>query len=493
MIVVLGDAMIDLHVYGVVERISPEAPVPIVRHRSDRAVPGGAGNVAVNIAALGSAVTLIGIVGDDKDGGQLAALLQESRVTFEPVIVPGRATSLKTRVMAGNQHILRIDREDVSAISRNVEDSILEQVEAALSEAKILAISDYAKGLLTDRVLEESIGLARKRDIPVVIDPKRHDFSRYAGAHLIKPNRLELAAASGMPCSTDEEVEQAAGMMCKRTGAALMVTRSEKGISYFAPHMRAIHMPTAAKAVFDVSGAGDTAFAVIAYGMANRLTVEQIMRLANLAAGIVVSKPGTATVSLEEIRAATANYEAHPVFRKGEIVSRESAMAIREGWRRQGLSVGFTNGCFDLLHPGHIAVLRGAARHCDRLVVGLNSDSSVSRLKGASRPIQSEAARAAVLSAIDCVDLVVVFEEETPLSLIEMLMPDVLVKGADYTEDRIVGADVVRAAGGRVERVELVAGQSTTDLIRRVAPGPTEATATSSVRPVDSSRRRVTI
>ncbi len=379
----------------------------------------------------------------------------------------GRMTTSKTRVMGGSHHLMRIDREDLSPISEAVEDEVLARLKSILRRVRALAISDYAKGMLTDRVLVGAIAMARAEGVPVIVDPKRRDFSLYAGADVIKPNRAELAAASGLHCHTDDEVIRAAEAVMRQTGANLLVTRAEKGMSYFSSGAVPIHMPTQAKLVFDVSGAGDAVMATFAYGLVGRLPIEQTMRLANLSAGIVVSKPGTATITLDELRAEAALHEEASAFRKGGLASVDEARAIREHWRRQGLSVGFTNGCFDLLHPGHVAILRGAARLCDRLVVGLNSDESVARLKGPTRPVQRANARAAVLGAIDCVDLVVVFENDTPFDLIGALVPDVLIKGADYTEEQIVGADVVRAAGGRVERIKLVEGQSTSDLIRR--------------------------
>jgi D-beta-D-heptose 7-phosphate kinase / D-beta-D-heptose 1-phosphate adenosyltransferase len=326
--------------------------------------------------------------------------------------------------------------------------------------------------MLTDRVLVGAIAMARARGVPIIVDPKRRDFSLYAGADVIKPNRVELAAASGLSCVTDEEVLRAAEAVMRQTGAALLVTRAEKGMSYFSPGSLPIHMPTQAKLVFDVSGAGDAVMATFAYGLVGDLPIEQTMRLANLAAGIVVSKPGTATITLDELRAEAALQEESAAFRRGGLASVGEARAIREHWRRRGLSVGFTNGCFDLLHPGHVAILRGAARLCDRLVVGLNADESVTRLKGPTRPVQRATSRAAVLGAIDCVALVVIFDEDTPYNLIGALMPDVLIKGADYSEDQIVGADVVRSAGGRVERIKLVEGQSTSELIRRANVRP---------------------
>ena len=466
-IVVLGEAMLDIFVTGEVERISPEAPVPVVRHRRDKLTPGGAGNVACNIAGLGGAPTLITLLGDDAEGRSLIALLRTAGVKVEPIVTSARMTISKTRVMGGSHHLLRIDREDSGPIPAAVEDAVLAKLEEVLPKARALAISDYAKGMLTDRVLACAIAMARAAGIPVIVDPKRRDFSLYAGAHILKPNRAELAAASGVPCHSDEDVASAAEVVIRQTGAALLVTRSEKGMSYFADGEQPIHMPTHAKLVFDVSGAGDAVLATLAYGLVGALPIEQTMRLANIAAGIVVSKPGTATVTLDELRAEAALHETSDAFRKGGLATVEEARAIREHWRRQGLSVGFTNGCFDLLHPGHVAILRGAARLCDRLIVGLNADDSVARLKGPTRPVQGAAARAAVLGAIACVDLVVLFDDDTPYDLIGALMPDVLIKGADYAEDQIVGADVVRAAGGRVERIGLIDGQSTSELIRR--------------------------
>jgi D-beta-D-heptose 7-phosphate kinase/D-beta-D-heptose 1-phosphate adenosyltransferase len=476
-IAVLGEAMLDIFVTGDVERISPEAPVPVLRHRRDKLVPGGAGNVACNIANLGGAPILITLVGDDSEGASLMALLGAEGVTIEAVVTKGRMTTSKTRLMGGSHHLMRIDREDSSPISAAIEDEVLAKLRAVLPRARALAISDYGKGMLTDRVLVGAIAMARARGVPIIVDPKRRDFSLYAGADVIKPNRAELAGASGLSCHADEEVARAAQAVMRQTGAALLVTRAEKGMSYYSSGAVPIHMPTHAKLVFDVSGAGDAVMATFAYGLVGSLPIEQTMRLANLAAGIVVSKPGTATITLDELRAEAALHEESAAFRKGGLASVGEARAIREHWRRQGFSVGFTNGCFDLLHPGHVAILRGAARLCDRLIVGLNADDSVSRLKGPTRPVQRATARAAVLGAIDCVDLVVIFEQDTPYDLIGALMPDVLIKGADYRDDQIVGADVVRSAGGRVERIKLIEGQSTSELIRRANLMPAATSA----------------
>ena len=465
-IAIIGDAMLDRYLSGKVERISPEAPVPVVLRTAQGEVAGGAANVAANAARLGAEVRLVSVVGDDDEGRRLAALLGELGVAFAPVVDRSRPTVSKTRVMSGAHQLLRVDREERAPIGEAIEDAALAALDAALAGAGALVVSDYAKGMLTDRVLFEALALARRAGAPALVDPKRRDFSAYKGAALIKPNRAELAAATGLPCEDDDQVERAARIVVAATGASLLVTRSEKGMSYVAPGAAAIHMPTQSKQVFDVSGAGDTAIAAVACGFVADLPIEQTMRLANLAAGVVVSKPGTATVSLDELRAA-AETHGDLSLSEGGAATREDAIALREHWRREGLTVGFTNGCFDLIHPGHIAILSGAARHCDRLIVGLNSDASTARLKGPSRPVQDEESRAAVIGAMRSVDLVVVFDEDTPADLIAALSPDVLVKGADYAENEIVGAETVRASGGRVVRVPLVEGQSTTRLIRR--------------------------
>jgi D-beta-D-heptose 7-phosphate kinase/D-beta-D-heptose 1-phosphate adenosyltransferase len=464
-VLVVGDVMLDVYVTGKVERISPEAPAPVLRHGGDREVAGGGANVAANIARLGAEARLIGPVGDDPEAGRLARLLASAGVAFDPIVDPGRPTTVKTRVMSGAHQLLRVDRETDEPIPAGLEEAMLARIETFLPHVQGLVLSDYAKGALTDRVLRGAIAAARGRNIPIFVDPKRRDFSAYSGATVITPNRGELAAATGLACDSDEDVEAAARVLNATTGAAILVTRSEKGMSFIAAGEAPIHMPTKARQVFDVSGAGDTVIATVAWCRVGGLPIEQTMRLANLAAGVVVAKPGATTVSWEELRTGDDDHEMPSLLRKGALTSREEASAIREHWRREGLEVGFTNGCFDLLHPGHIATLRYAGRHCDRLIVGLNGDASVARLKGPSRPLQDEAARATVLGAIHCVDIVVLFDEDTPHGLIAALKPDVLIKGADYADSEIVGADLVKAAGGRVLRAPLVEGRSTSAII----------------------------
>ncbi|MBV8191084.1 MAG: D-glycero-beta-D-manno-heptose 1-phosphate adenylyltransferase [Alphaproteobacteria bacterium] len=466
-ILVVGDAMLDIYVSGTVERISPEAPVPVVKFAETGESAGGAANVAANIASLGGTCHLVACCGQDVEATRLAALLVGAALTFDLVPVEGRPTTAKTRFAAGQHQLLRLDKESLEPIPAISENAALAAIARQIGHCGLVVLSDYAKGMLTDRVIGETITLARAHGVPVVVDPKRKDFSVYRGAAALKPNRLELEGATGLPARSDAEVERAGARAVAGTGASVLVTRSEAGMSLIPATGGCVHMPTHARAVYDVTGAGDTVMAAFAVGLASGQAMEEAMAFANLAGGIAVSKPGTALVAATELEAERALIAEDHFPARGEIVRIDEAVRLREMWRRQGLVVGFTNGCFDLIHPGHISLLHQAAEACDRLIVGLNSDQSVKRLKGAERPVQTAAARAAVLAAIEHVNLVVVFHEDTPGSLIERLLPDVLVKGADYTIDKVVGADTVVAAGGRVVLADLVAGQSTTQLIGR--------------------------
>lgn len=466
-VVVLGDALLDCYDFGDVHRVSPEAPVPVLRYQRRQAVAGGAANVAVNAATLGAKTTLIAVVGADDAADELKAILAPHLVSFEAVIDGERPTSIKTRVVANNQQLIRIDRESTRPIDPDTETKVISRLQDALAECDVLLISDYGKGCLTDRVLAEAISLCGELGIPSLVDPKRADFSAYAGASLIKPNLAELQMVCGYPCETSEAITDAAQKLQDRLSSSILVTRSSKGMSLFEVGKPALHVPAKAQEVFDVSGAGDTVLATLGVALATQSDLPSAVRLANAAAGVVVRKAGTASVTAIELRDALA---ADTTIRRGNhahIADWHSAKAVREDWKHDGLKVGFTNGCFDLLHPGHIRIIAGAAAHCDRLILGLNSDKSIARLKGPSRPIQPEADRAEVLAALSDVDMVVLFDQDTPLELVDLLVPDVIAKGADYTEDQVVGADVVKAAGGRVVLVPLLAGRSTTSLIER--------------------------
>jgi D-beta-D-heptose 7-phosphate kinase/D-beta-D-heptose 1-phosphate adenosyltransferase len=468
-IAVIGDLMLDRYLHGDVHRISPEAPVPVVQRRSERHVPGGAANVVSNLATLGVNVHVVGITGADETRTSLIGELQrQGRVVSDGMIIDtDRPTTQKLRIVSAHQQIARIDFEDVAPLSAELEDRVIGAARTAIAAASVVIVSDYGKGLLTDRVLHESIAEARRAGKPVLVDPKRRDWSAYRGASIVTPNRRELSEATGLPCETDEEAAAAVARARLMCGADILLTRSEKGMSFFSDGKEPIHVPTVALEVFDVSGAGDTVIAIFAAGLAIDMEIADALKMANYGAGIVVAKFGTATVTVEELLAPLNRRRNAGHLDDGPLVSRDDAVALRKEWARQGLTVGLANGCFDLLHPGHISLIRQAAGACDRLIVALNSDASVKRLKGQERPVQNERSRATVIGAIKGVSAVTIFGEDTPLELLQALEPDVLVKGADYAENEVVGADLVKARGGRIVLATLVPGQSTSSLIER--------------------------
>jgi D-beta-D-heptose 7-phosphate kinase / D-beta-D-heptose 1-phosphate adenosyltransferase len=467
-ILVIGDVMVDRYIFGQVDRISPEAPVPVLAQKGGRIAAGGAANVAANIVALGGDVELIGLVGADQAADELRQVLCDRGVSRLSMLAdPARPTVCKTRVMSGRQQIVRIDEEVVLPPSEDVSRRILEVAHAAMRRCKLVVLSDYAKGILSDPLLAELIATAKSLDCRVMVDPKRRSFDGYRGADLIKPNRAELAGVAGHPCDTDRDVEAAGNKVSEQlAGAAVLVTRAEAGMSLMRRGRPAMHVPTMVQEVADVSGAGDTALAALSVALAEGMQLDDAVEMANFAAGIAVSKAGTAIVTRAEVEAARSRAAAQTLH-AGRLVDHDTARHVMAGWRSLGETVVFTNGCFDLLHSGHIRLLTNAAKEGDRLVVALNADASVKRLKGPSRPIQNELNRAEIIGALRMVDLVVLFSEDTPMELIVKLEPDVIVKGADYKEDQVVGGDVVKARGGRVVVVPLVEGQSTTSLIKR--------------------------
>ena len=473
----VGDLMLDDFVYGEVSRISPEAPAPVIAVGRQEAVVGGAGNVARNVASLGARCLFVGVIGDDEGGRKvMTALAADPNIEARLVIDRARPTTHKVRFVAGDRgqstHLLRADWEVAKPIDGGIEEAVIGHAIAALPSAGAVVLSDYAKGLLTPRVVEAVIAAAGKLGKPVVVDPKGADFSKYRGATLVTPNRKELAEATRLAAVTDAEVAVAAAELARATESkAVLVTRSEEGMTLAVAGEAAVHVPAYPVNVRDVSGAGDTVVAVLATLLAMGAGFEPAMRAANAAAAVVVGKRGTATVSVAELRSRIL--PASTLAPEEKIVFDWSVLDDRLAeWRRQRLRIGFTNGCFDLLHPGHVKVLAEARAQCDRLVVGLNSDASTRRLKGDGRPIQNEQARAEVLAALEAVDLVVVFGEDTPLELIARVRPSVLVKGGDYRREEVVGRELVEAAGGEVVVVSLVPGYSTTRLVDRSrAPG----------------------
>ncbi len=467
----IGDAMLDRFFHGSVSRISPEAPIPVLRIQREASMPGGAGNVVRNLAALGARAAFVSVIGTDAAGAELEKLLDATpSVEASLVVLPGRETTVKTRYIAAGQQLLRADSESEAALPAPARAEVLARSQAAMADCRVLALSDYGKGVLDDEVLAALIAAARARGLAVIVDPKGNDYRRYAGATLVTPNLRELAQASGMPAAGDEQVVAAARKLIADCDIeAVLVTRSAEGMSLVERDGRITHIVAEAREVFDVAGAGDTGVAAVAAALASGLGLEIAARLANLAAGIVVGKTGTAVATLDELRTAIDRHAQSVASAK--LMTLEQALSRVGRWRDSGLAIGFTNGCFDLLHPGHVSLLRQARAACDRLIVGLNSDASVQRLKGPTRPVQAEGARAAVLSSLADVDALVVFAEDTPLKLIEALRPDVLVKGADYTESQVVGGDIVKAHGGRVLLAELSPGHSTTSTIKRLAGG----------------------
>ena len=469
----VGDLMLDDFVYGEVTRISPEAPTPVLAVRHSAIEIGGAGNVARNIASLGSKCILVSLIGNDEAGLTLTNALGKFNGLIVPdlVIDKARQTTRKVRFVSEHHstHLMRADWETTAPTSAQSEDSIIAYAESAMAQAGAVVLSDYAKGTLTERVIRAIIDAARRHGKPVVVDPKGHDYGVYRGATLITPNRQELGAAVHRPVATEAEIAKAAAELARLVESqAVLVTQSEEGMTLHTEGHAPIHIPAYPVKVRDVSGAGDTVAAVMAVLLAMQAPFESAMRAANAAAAVVVGKRGTATVSLAELRhrilpAASLAPEDKIVFDWSVLDERLAE------WRKHGLRIGFTNGCFDLLHRGHIKLLAEARTACDRLVVGLNSDASTKRLKGNGRPINPAEGRAEVIAALEAVDLVVVFEEDTPLELIKRVRPAVLVKGADYTREEVVGGDVVEASGGTVVLVELVPGHSTTGIVRRSA------------------------
>ncbi|MFO1187964.1 MAG: D-glycero-beta-D-manno-heptose-7-phosphate kinase [Alphaproteobacteria bacterium] len=467
-ILCLGDIMLDRYLFGRVDRISPEAPIPVLAVASQSAMPGGVGNVARNIAALGGEAALVSVVGDDEEGREVVRLLgAEPLIDPNLVTAAGRSTTVKTRYMSGGQQLLRADREDASAVVGAAEEQIIAAVKDEIAHADLLVLSDYAKGVLTERIVKEAIAAARAAGKPVLVDPKSQEFSRYKGASLLKPNARELARAARLPARSDAEVIAAGEAVLKSQDVgALLVTRSEAGMMLIERGAKPVALKARAREVFDVSGAGDTAIAALALGLAAGLPLKDAAAIANEAAGIAVGKRGTAVVFPQEL--AHMLHDTDLADASAKVRELGPARDLVAHWRAGGLRIAFTNGCFDLIHPGHVALLAEARAQGDRLVVGLNTDQSVKRLKGPARPINAEMARAIVLASLASVDCVVLFDEETPLDLIKALKPDVLVKGADYTVATVVGADVVQGYGGRVHLARLVPDASTTKTIEKI-------------------------
>ncbi len=458
-VLVVGDVMLDRYWHGGTSRISPEAPVPVVRvdHIEDR--PGGAANVALNIAALGAPARLVGVTGEDEAAASLANSLKGAGVQAHFQRIASQPTIVKLRVMSRHQQLLRMDFEepfktDTAALTASVQ--------SQLDGIKVLVLSDYGKGALKNH--QELIQAARARNIPVLADPKGKDFAIYRGASLITPNLNEFETIVGRCADEAELVAKGAELMSELELGALLVTRGEHGMTLLRPGHPALHLPARAREVFDVTGAGDTVISTLAASIAAGEELPQAVALANLAAGIVVGKLGTAAISAPELRRAVQREEGS----ERGVLSLEQLLTSIDDARAHGEKIVFTNGCFDILHAGHVTYLEQARAQGDRLVLAVNDDASVSRLKGPGRPINSVDRRMAVLAGLGAVDWVVSFSEDTPENLLRAVKPDVLVKGGDYGVEQVVGADIVKAYGGEVRVLGLVENSSTTAIVNKI-------------------------
>jgi D-beta-D-heptose 7-phosphate kinase/D-beta-D-heptose 1-phosphate adenosyltransferase len=471
-ILVVGDIMLDRYVRGTVERISPEAPVPVLKVTEEACAPGGAGNVAVNLRALGAKVELIGSLGKDREGGDIVRFLGENGIMSGGIVRdPDRPTTSKTRLIAGNQQIARMDKEIDTRPSGKVEAALLKSLEQAVADfrPKGIMISDYSKGVVTDSLVSRVIELAKKSRIFVTVDPKGENYGRYRGVDAITPNLREAEAASGIKITDEGTLGNAAETIMTETEADIvLITRGADGISYFSRHGDAGTVPSHPVEVFDVTGAGDTAASVFTLSFLASYLLGESVKIANAAAGIVVSRVGTASVTKADLEAYFTREEERE---KGKIHARGALAKTLGGLRAKGRKVVFTNGCFDLFHAGHLRLLREARKLGDTLVVAINSDKSVRKLKGPGRPYIGEDDRALLLAALDCVDYICVFGEDTPLDLIKELKPDVLVKGGDYRREDIVGGDFVESLGGRVVIIPLIEGMSTSSLAEKIKNG----------------------
>ncbi|MDX1455124.1 MAG: bifunctional D-glycero-beta-D-manno-heptose-7-phosphate kinase/D-glycero-beta-D-manno-heptose 1-phosphate adenylyltransferase HldE [Gammaproteobacteria bacterium] len=459
-ILVAGDVMLDRYWYGGTHRVSPEAPVPVVRVNEEDARPGGAGNVACNIVSLGAAGDVLGLIGDDASGLSLKAAMQAARVGDRLVMQPAVATTTKLRVISRHQQLLRLDFEERAEVMDGR--LLTEAFAAAVEECDVVILSDYAKGALRD--VSKLIGQARKASKPVLVDPKGTDFERYRGATILTPNLGEFEAVAGECRSEDELLEKGHYLRYQLDLEYLLVTRSEQGMSLFGPNDQVLTLPTHAREVFDVTGAGDTVIALLAAGLAAGCSMEDAATLANLGAGVVVGKLGAATVTPTELRMAAK----HLLGGVGGVLEKDDLMDAVALARGRGERLVMTNGCFDILHGGHVAYLQEARALGDKLIVAVNDDESVAALKGKGRPIVPLAERMRVLAALDAVDYVVPFGGETPRDLVAEVLPDLLVKGGDYRAEDVAGYEEVTANGGEVRILRFEEGLSTTSIVERI-------------------------
>ena len=462
-ILVLGDLMIDHYLWGKTDRISPEAPVQVVDIEKETTILGGAGNVVNNLITLGVDVTVMSVIGDDSAANELTSMLETINVKHYLICDENRKTTKKSRIIASQQQMVRYDNETKNDIPKRYEDKIFQKIFETISNYDLVIISDYGKGVITTSLISKIVSIASKNNIKVLCDPKGNDYAKYRGVYLLTPNKSEAQLATGLIIEDDESLKQALKKLQMTSNLQVpMITLSEDGIAILDKNDEVIIKPTVAREVFDVTGAGDTVIASLGYYLALDKSIEDSVEFANLAAGVVVGKIGSATTSIEEIEEYKSSL--HKSSIEAHVKTFEEISKTIERLKKQNKKIVFTNGCFDILHKGHVKYLDIAKSFGDILIVGLNSDASVRALKGKSRPINNEEDRGFILAALESVDYVVLFTNDTPLELIQIIQPDILVKGGDYEGKEIVGSNIAT----EVKLVQFIEGKSTTKIIERM-------------------------
>ena len=461
---VIGDVMLDKYIFGEVNRTSPEAPVPVVEKKSESFRMGGAANVAANLIGLGIKTILSGVIGDDQNGEALKRLIKKNNISQQGLIKSTLSTTTKTRIIAGHQQIVRVDDEDTNiSLSANQIKKILNLI---IKKPSIIILSDYAKGFLTENLTQKIIKQAKKNDIPILVDPKGNDIKKYAGASILTPNKKEAFVLSNLVEPDEGLLEKQLKKICIKFDIEnIAVTQGDQGIKLVSSRKIDVIPATKLKKVFDVSGAGDTVIATLAEGLIGKLTTHKSLELANIAAGVAIGKVGTVAIEGHEI---INEIDTEQTLQIHKIISFNKLDGLIKNLRAKDLKIGFTNGCFDILHAGHVTYLEQAKNNIDFLILGLNSDSSVKKIKGAKRPIINQQDRARVLSSLEAVDAVIIFDEETPIKLIQRIKPNFLIKGSDYKLTEVVGHKEVAKWGGKVKLVELLAGRSSSNIIKDI-------------------------
>lgn len=468
---IIGDVMLDRYLIGSVGRISPEAPVPIVLLNQQNERAGGAANVAANLSLLGIKTHIIGCIGNDSEGAILTSLLKQMNVDVRGIYISvNRPTIAKTRVLSGHQQMIRLDQESNASFNAAENTDLIAAIHQQLAlKPSVVILSDYAKGLLSEQTCQAIITQCKTSNIPVLVDPKGRDYNKYTGATALTPNKKETAEACNSSIDDADLISKATALKKQLNLDFLAVTRGEEGITLIDETTH--HLSATAKQVFDVSGAGDTVIATLAAGLIHKLSVMQSLQLANIAAAVVVGKVGTVPISQadliealnETLASQQKSEQTHKIFDLNRLTTKVSA------WKKDKQSVVFTNGCFDLLHAGHVTYLEAAKKRGDKLILGLNTDRSVSAIKGPTRPVVPENDRARVLAALESVDAVILFDEDTPLNLINAIQPNIIAKGSDYSADQVVGGKEVLAWGGEIALIDLVEGRSTSNMIKALA------------------------